>query len=110
MATINVSVTQSIETQPSDLTAGTPITYSIDNPLDYPSYFTLETVRNADGVYDNTSPKNLEGSFLLGAGIVNSVKDDYKAGIVVSSGGGNLVFTPTNNVTAATLLLRGTGA
>jgi hypothetical protein len=37
------------------------------------------------------------------------VSDDYKAGAVVASGGGDLIFTPTNNVTAATLLLRGTG-
>jgi len=106
---INVSVTQSIETQPSDLTAGTPVTYSIDNPLNYSSYFTLETVRNADGFYDSTSPKNIEGSFTLGSGVINVVSDDYKAGAIVASGGGELIFTPTNNVTAATLLLRGTG-
>ena len=110
MATINASVTQSIETQPSDLTAGIPITYSIDNPLEYSSYFVLETVRNIDGVYDNASPKNLEGSFTSGSGIVRVVSDNYKAGIIVSSGGGDVVFTPTNNVTAATLRLRGMGA
>jgi hypothetical protein len=107
---INVSVTQSIETQPSNLTAGSPVTYSIDNPLSYSSYFVLETVRNADGFYDSSSPQNLSGSFTLGSGIVNIVSDNYKAGVVVSSGGGELIFTPANNVTAATLLLRGTGA
>ena len=107
---INVSVTQSIETQPSNLTAGSPVTYSIDNPLDYSSYFVLETVRNADGFYDSSSPKNLEGSFTLGSGIVDVVSDNYKAGVIVSSGGGELIFTPANNVTAATLRLRGTGA
>ena len=107
---INVSVTQSIETQPSNLTAGSPVTYSIDNPLDYSSYFVLETVRNADGFYDSSSPQNLSGSFALGSGIVNIVSDNYKAGVVVSSGGGELIFTPANNVTAATLRLRGTGA
>jgi len=107
---INVSVTQSIETQPSNLTAGSPVTYSIDNPLDYSSYFVLETVRNADGFYDSSSPQNLSGSFTLGSGIVNIVSDNYKAGVVVSSGRGELIFTPANNVTAATLRLRGTGA
>ena len=109
MATINVSVTQSIEIQPSNLTAGTPITYSIDNPLDYSSYFVLETVRNADGVYDSSSPQNLSGSFSLGSGIVDVVSDNYKAGVIISSGGGDLVFTPANNVTASTLRLRGMG-
>lgn len=110
MATVNVSVTQSIEIQPSNLVAGTPITYSIDNPLDYSSYFTLETVRNADGYYDSTSPKNLEGTFTKDAGISTLVKDNYKTGMVILSGGGELVFTPANDVTAATLRLRGTGA
>ena len=59
--------------------------------------------------YDSTSPKNIEGSFTLGSGIIDVVSDDYKAGAIVASGGGELIFTPTNNVTAATLLLRGTG-
>ena len=106
----NVSVTQSIEVSPGDLSAGTPVTYSIDNPLPASSYFALETVSNANGFYDSNSPRNLQGTFTLGAGIVDVVSDDYKAGVVVAPGGGNLVFTPTNNVTAATLLLRGTGA
>lgn len=110
MATVNVSVTQSIEVQPTNLTAATPITYSIDNPLEGSSYFTLETVRDNDGFYSSTSPKNLEGTITYGVGISGMVKDNYKAGIVVSSGGGDIVFTPTNNVTATTLLLRGTGA
>ncbi len=110
MATVNVSVTQSIETQPSDLTAGVPITYSIDNPLEYSSYFVLETVRNVDGFYDSSSPQNLSGSFTLVSGIVDVVSDNYKAGVIISSGGGELVFTPANDVTAATLRLRGTGA
>ena len=109
MATVNVSVTQSIEIQPSDLTAGTPITYSIDNPLEYSSYFVLETVRNIDGFYDSSSPQNLSGSFTLVSGIVDVVSDNYKAGVIISSGGGELVFTPANNVTAATLRLRGMG-
>ncbi len=110
MATVNVSVTQSIEVSPGDLSASTAITYSIDNPLSASSYFVLETTRNADGFYDSSSPENISGSFTLGTGITYVVSDNYKAGAVVASGGGNLIFTPANNVTAATLLLRGTGA
>jgi len=109
-AATNVSVTQSIVVSSGNLTAGTPVTYSIDNPLSASSYFVLETTRNADGFYDSNSPRNLEGTFTLGTGITDVVSDDYKAGAVVAPGGGDLVFTPTNNVTAATLLLRGTGA
>jgi hypothetical protein len=106
----NVSVTQGTVVSSGDLSAGTPVTYSISNPLSASSYFILETVSNANGFYDSNSPRNLQGTFTLGAGIVDVVSDDYKAGVVVAPGGGNLVFTPTNNVTAATLLLRGTGA
>ncbi len=106
----NVSVTQGAVVSPDNLTAGTPVTYSISNPLQSSSYFILETVRNGGGFYDSNSPKNLQGTFTLGTGIADVVSDDYKAGVVVAPGGGNLVFTPTNNVTAATLLLRGTGA
>jgi len=108
--TVTGSATQGIVVSPGDLSAGTPVTYSISNPLSASSYFVLETVRNADGFYDSNSPRNLQGTFTLGTGITDVVSDDYKAGAVVASGGGNLVFTPTNNVTAATLLLRGTGA
>ena len=108
--TTNVSVTQSIVVSSGDLSAGTPVTYSISNPLSASSYFVLETTRNADGFYDSNSPRNLQGTFTLGTGITDVVSDDYKAGVVVAPGGGDLIFTPTNNVTATTLLLIGTGA
>jgi len=107
-AATNVSVTQGAVVSPDNLTAGTPVTYSISNPLQSSSYFILETVRNGGGFYDSNSPRNLQGTFTLGTGITDVVSDDYKAGVIVAPGGGDLVFTPTNNVTAATLLLRGT--
>ena len=109
IATRNASVTQSVGGLGGNLFAGTPVTFSIDNPLPASSYFALETTRNADGFYDSNSPKNLQGTFTLGAGIIDVISDNYKAGVVVAPGGGNLVFTPTNNVTAATLLPKGTG-
>ena len=109
MATVNVSVTESITISPDDLVGGTPVTYSIDNPLGYSSYVALETTRNADGFYDSTSPQNISGSFSLGNGIIDIVNDNYKVGVIVASGGGELVFTPANNVVSSSLLLRGTG-
>ena len=110
IATRNASVTQSVGGLGGNLFAGTPVTFSIDNPFPAPSYFALETVSNANGIYDSNSPKNLQGTFTLGAGIIDVISDNYKAGVVVAPGGGNLVFTPSNNVTAATLLLKGTRA
>jgi len=110
MANYNVSVTQSIELQPSNITAGDPTTYIIDNPLSGSSYFVLETVPNSDGAYDSSSPKNCEGVYTLGSGLSSLVQGNYKTGVVVSPGGGNLTFVPTNAITATTLRLRGTGA
>ena len=108
MATVNVSVTESITISPDDLVGGTPVTYNIDNPLGYSSYVALETTRNADGFYDSTSPQNISGSFSLGNGIIDIVNDNYKVGVIVASGGGELVFTPANSVVSSSLLLRGT--
>ena len=109
IATRNASVTQSVGGLGGNLFAGTPVTFSIDNPLLVSSYFALETVSNANGIYDSNSPKNLQGTFTLGAGVIDLISDNYKAGVVVAPGGGDLIFTPTNNVTASTLLPKGTG-
>ena len=109
MAIIYCDVKNSITQLPLDLLADTPVTFSINNSLDYSSYFVLETTKNADGFYDSTSPQNISGSFSLGAGIIDVVSDNYKAGVVVAPGGGELTFTPANNVVSSSLLLRGTG-
>ena len=110
MANYNVSVTQSIEVQPANISASQATTYIIDNPLSASSYFVLETARNADGFYDSNSPKNTSGSFTLGTGVTNLIQSDYIAGVIVQPGGGNLTFVPAAAITATTLLLRGIGA
>lgn len=110
MATYNFSITGSRETQSADIAAGTPTTFSIDNPLDYSSYFVLETARNADGFYDTTSKKNTSGSFSLGPGVSNIVQSDYIAGAVIQPGGGEVRFIPAIDITGSTLYLRGMGA
>jgi hypothetical protein len=110
MANYNVSVTQSIIIQPANISAGESTTYIISNPLSASSYFTLETVRNADGFYDSNSPKNTSGSFSLGTGVTNLIQSDYITSVIVQPGGGNLTFIPANDITGSTLLLRGTGA
>jgi hypothetical protein len=109
MANYTVSVTQSIEIQPADISSGESTTYIIENPLNGSSYFTLETVKNNDGFYDSTSPKNTSGSFTLGAGLAGIVQSDYITSVVVEPGGGNLTFIPAINITGSTLYLRGTG-
>lgn len=110
MANFNVSVTQSSVQQPADITAGTSTTYTISNPLVGSSYFTLETVRNSDGSYDTSSPKNTSGSFSLGTGLSSLVQSDYITSVVVAPGGGVLTFEPAITIVKETLNLRGTGA
>jgi hypothetical protein len=110
MANYNVSVTQSIVIQPANISAGELTTYTISNPLIGSSYFTLETVRNNNGFYNSTSPKNTSGSFSLGTGLSGLVQSDYISAVVVAPGGGILTFTPAVSIIASTLNLRGTGA
>ena len=109
MADYNVSVTMSSEPAPTDISAGSSTTYIIDNPLTGSSYFGLETVPNSDGKYDSTTPKNCEGTYTLGSGLTSLIHDDYKAGVVVSPGGGSLTFVPDNTIISSSLRLRGTG-
>ena len=109
MASYNVSVTQSIETQPDNVAAGGTMEYVISNPLGVDSYFTLETVPNANGAYDSSSPKNTSGSYTLGSGIRELIKNDYFASVIVSPGGGTLTLVPAVDVTGSTLRLNGVG-
>ena len=109
MASYNVSVTQSIELQPDNVAAGGTMEYVISNPLGVDSYFTLETVPNADGAYDSSSPKNTSGSYTLGSGLNTLIQNDYFSSVIVSPGGGTLTLVPAVAVTGSTLRLRGVG-
>ena len=110
MATFTFNITGSRELQPSDITAGTATTWSLSNDLNVDSYFTLETVRNADGFYGTSEKKNTSGSFTLGSGLQTLIQSDYIASVVVNPGGGELRFTPAIDIIGSTLYLRGTGA
>lgn len=112
MAIYNIQVnygqgmlTQSIaNTLPGDI-----INYRITGSGVGDSYFTLETVRNSNGYYDNTSKKNTSGSFQLGTGIYGLIQNDQIASVIVGPNGGVLTFTPSIGITGSTLFLRGTG-
>jgi len=110
MATFTFNITGSRVTQSADITAGTSTTWSLSNDLSASSYFTLETVRNADGFYGASEKKNTSGSFTLGDGLQTLIQSDYIASVVVNPGGGELRFTPAIDITGSTLYLRGTGA
>lgn len=109
MPSYNVSVTQSISLQPDNVAAGGTMEYVISNPLGVDSYFTLETVPNANGAYDSTSPKNTSGSYTLGSGLSTLIQNDYFSSVIVAPGGGTLTLVPAINVVGSTLRLRGVG-
>ena len=110
MATYNLNTTASIDLLSSDISASQETTFSIANPLSNSSYFTFETVRNSDGFYDSSSPKNMAGTYSLGAGLSGVVKSDYIASVIVKPGGGDLTFTPDNYISGSSLNLRGTSS
>ena len=87
-----------------DLTAGTPYTFTITNNSGS-SYFTLETVRDYDGI----TPQNTSGSYTSLTNIATSVISDYIAGFSLPQGTNEFIFTPSNNVSGSTLRFRGTG-
>ena len=92
-----------------DLTAGTPYTFTLTNNSGS-SYFAMETVSNQNGVYGDSSPKNLSGSFTSITNITTAItSSNYIAGFSLSTNINEFIFTPTFNVTGSTLKLRGTG-
>ncbi len=82
-------------------------TFTFNNPSGS-SYFTLETVKNATGSYDSSSPTNASGSWVVSESM-GFVEDKYMASIVVQPGTSVLTFTPNKAVTGTTYYLRGTG-
>jgi hypothetical protein len=90
-----------------NLTSGSSYTFGITSS--FQGYFTMETVRNYQGFYDNTSPQNLSGTFSSFNNIITTVSSSYIAGFVPNPGFSSFVFTPNANVNGYTLYLRGTG-
>jgi hypothetical protein len=92
-----------------DLTAGTPYTFTLTNNSGS-SYFVMETVSNQNGVYGDSSPKNLSGSFTSVTNITTAItSSNYVAGFSLPRNTNGFTFTPAFNVTGSTLRLRGTG-
>lgn len=110
MATYNFNITASRITQSADIAAGESTTFAIANDLSTDAYFTLETIPDPRGLYDSNSNKNTSGSFTLGSGLRELIKNDYIASVIVAPGGGNLTFVPAIAITGSTLYLRGIGA
>jgi hypothetical protein len=73
------------------------------------SYFAMETIRNNQGFYDPTSPKNFEGTYVVSESM-GQVSSSYISSVVVQPGVSSFQFTPLNApVLGTTYYLRGTG-
>lgn len=93
------------------LTSGSSYTFSFITPssLSGSSYFTFETVRNNDGVYDYKTVKNAVGTFTSLNNVETLITSSYIFSVVVDENGGSLVFTPSNNILISGSFLRTTG-
>jgi len=99
---------QGTPTQP--LTAGTTYTFTFTTPqtLLGSSYFTFETVRDANGFYVGSS-ENAVGTITSISGTNSPVTNPFIFSIIVNQNGGSFTFTPTNNITSGSSMLRATG-
>ena len=74
-------------------------------------YFTYETVRNTNGIYDSTSLKAASGSFnsFIGINEDHIVQSDYIWSAVIPEGSSSLAFLPEIIVPTGSVYFRGTG-
>lgn len=92
-----------------NLTRSTTYTFAFTNPS-ASAYFTLETVRNANGFYDTGSQLSTSGSWVVSASMQNGfITSSYIASVIVPPGNSSLTFTPAIAVTGSNYYLRGTG-
>ncbi len=93
------------------LTAATTYTFTLSTPVSSGSaYFTIETVRNANGFYD-TQPSNSLGSYASFTSIDEDtlITSSFISSVVVPQGGGSYTFTPTADVAISSSFLKSTG-
>jgi hypothetical protein len=93
---------------PFNVNAAQTVTFSIIQPTEETSYFTLETKANVNGGYDSSTQKSTSASFTYNASnILNIVYDNYKMSAVVRKGIYELYYTPAVSITGSELIVRG---
>ena len=93
---------------PFNVNALQTVTFSVIQPVEGTSYFTLETKANVDGGYGPSSQKSTSASFTYNPSeITNIVYDNYKMSAVVRKGIYELYYTPAVPITGSELIVRG---
>jgi hypothetical protein len=82
-------------------------TFTFTNPSGS-SYFTMETIPTIKGLYENSSPKNFIGTYVVSQSM-GQVTSSYISSVVVQPGVSSFTFTPASSVVGTTYYLRGTG-
>ena len=99
------------------LTAGSQYNFRLLTPqsLSGSGYFTMETVRDADGRYDSTKPTNAIGTYDFATG-GNAIETPVTSSYIMSGDvtptsdrTGSFIFVPTENIVAGSSMLRTTG-
>ena len=100
------------------LRQGTPVeaisgnkTFTLTNANKGTCYFSIETIANATGSYDSSSPKNAIGTYgsFTDINADSLVTSSYIASVIIPSGGGSFQFNPTTNIAVSSSMLRATG-
>jgi hypothetical protein len=94
----------------NQLSSKTPYVFHLPSDYSGSIYFTLETVRNANQVYDSASPKPFLNKIFPIYQTVDMVKSDYIASFVLANGDNRFViFIDTNPIDGTKVYLRATG-
>jgi|TARA_R110000764_G_C10936570_1_gene375667 hypothetical protein len=85
--------------------------FSFANTSSGSAYFTYETVRNSNGIYDSASLKAASGRFLSLEGINEDhiVQSDYIWSAVIPEGESTIDFLPASLINLNAVYFRGTG-
>jgi hypothetical protein len=100
-----------VSTHLTKLDANTPYVFHLPSDYSGSTYFVLETVRNANQVYDSASPKPFSKAIVFPIyQTVDMVKSNYIVGFVLANGDNRFVIYPIGAaIPGDKVYLRGTG-
>lgn len=100
-----------ISTQLSKLQVNTPYVFRLPSDYSGSTYFVLETVRNANQIYDSASPKPFSNAIIFPIyETVDMIKSDYIISFVLANGNNRFVIYPIGAaIPGDKVYLRGTG-
>jgi surface protein len=85
--------------------------FTFTNPSGDVAYFFMETVRNNQGYYDESSLKSAKGAYwnFTGSTVDTLISSNYIFGWVVQPGSSSFEYNPTDYIPTGSVYFRGTG-